>query len=92
MLSLNGVESNGPINMPSPNQFQIGNPDKEPEKWMIHFDNLLVESLKRQSSQQVKKQKKVERRRRGKKEDGTSKDHLPHEGDGSLNAETGKDP
>ncbi len=92
MLSLNGVESDGPINMPSPNQFQIGNPDKEPEKLMIHFDSLLVESLKRQSSQQVKKQKKVERRRRGKKEAGTSEENPPHEGNSSFNGETGKDP
>ncbi len=77
--------------MPFPNQFQIGNPDNEPGKLEIHFDNLLVETLQTQSSQQVKKQKKAERCRRGKK-DGTSNDHLPHEGDGSLNAETGKDP
>ncbi len=55
--------------MPFPNQFQIGNPDNEPGKLEIHFDNLLVESLQRQSSQQVKKQKKAERHRRGKKED-----------------------
>ncbi len=53
--------------MPFPNQFQIGNPDNEPGKLEIQFDNLLVESLQRQSSQQVKKQNKAERRRRGKK-------------------------
>ncbi len=69
--SISTVETDGPINMPFPNQFQIGNPDNEPGKLEIHFDNLLVESLQRQSSQQVKKQKKAEQRRRGKKEAGT---------------------
>ncbi len=55
--------------MPFSNQFQIGNPDNEPGKLEVHFDNLLVESLQRESSQQVKKQKKAERRRLVKKED-----------------------
>ncbi len=78
--------------MPFPNQFQIINPENEPGKLEIHFDDLLVESLQRQSSQRVEKHKKAERRRRGKKEAGTLKDHLPHEGDGSFNVETEKDP
>ncbi len=69
--STSTVETDGSINMPFPNQFQIGNPDNEPGKLEIHFDNHLVESLQRQPSQQVKKQKKAEQRRRGKKEAGT---------------------
>ncbi len=69
--STSTVESDGPIYMPFPNQFQIGNPDNEPGKLEIHFDDLLVESLQRQSSHQVKKQKKAEQRRWGKKEAGT---------------------
>ncbi len=70
------------------NQFPTGNPENEPGKLEIHFDDLLVESLQRKWCRQVKKQKKAERRRQGKKEEGTSKDHLPHEGNGSVDAET----
>ncbi len=56
-LAFPTVVSNGPINMSFPNQFQIGNPENEPRKLEIHFNDLLVESIHRQSSQQVKKQK-----------------------------------
>ncbi len=58
--AMNTVESDGPINMPFPYQFQIGNPENESEKLEIHFDILLVESLQRMSCWQVKKQKKAE--------------------------------
>ncbi len=75
--------------MPIPNQFPIGNPENQPGKLEIHFVDLLVEILQRKWCRQVKKQKKVERRRQGKKKDETSKDHLPHEGDGWVNADTG---
>ncbi len=62
----------GSINVTFPNQFQIGNPENEPGKLEIHFDDLLVESIQRKSYRQVQKGRKAERRRRAKKRDGTS--------------------
>ncbi len=78
--------SGGSVNVTFPNQFKLGNPENEPGKLEIHFDDLLVENLQRKLYRQVQKKKKVERRRRAKKGDGTSKDHQPNEGDGQMNA------
>ncbi len=76
------VMSGGPISVTFPNQFQQGNPENEPGKLEIHFDDLLVESIQRKSSQ---KRRKAERHRRAKKRDGPSKDHQPNEEDGYIN-------
>ncbi len=91
-MTLTFVETDGPINMPFSNQFQIGNPDNEPGTLEVHFDNLLVESLQRESSQQVKKQKKAERRRRVKKEDEHQRIIYRMKAMVHLTRETGKDP
>ncbi len=76
----------GSVNVTFPNQFQLGNPENEPVKFEIHFDDLLVESIQRKSYRQVQKGRKAERRRRAKKRDGTSEDHQPNEDDGHINA------
>ncbi len=72
--------------MTFPNQFQIGNPENEPVKCKIYFDDLLVESIQRKSYRQVQKRRKAERSRRAKKRDGTSEDHQPNEDNGHINA------
>ncbi len=78
--------SGGPISVTFPNQFQLGNPENEPGKLEIHFDDLLVESIQRKSYRQVQKGRKAERYRRAKKRDGPSKDHQPNEQDGYINS------
>ncbi len=85
-LFIHTVMPGGPINVAFTNQFQIGNPEMNPGKLEIHFDDLLVDSIKRTSYRQVQKKKKAERCRRAKKGDGTSKDHQPNEDDGQINA------
>ncbi len=76
----------GPINVTFPNQFQLGNPENEPGKLEIHFDDLLVESIQRKSFRQVQKKRKAERCRRAKKRDESSRDHQPNEEDGYINS------
>ncbi len=78
------VMSDGPISVTFPNQFQLGNPENEPRKLVIHFDDLLVESIQRKSFRQVQKGRKAERLRQAKKRDGPSKDHQPNEEDVTL--------
>ncbi len=82
--------SGGPVSVTFPNQFPLGNPENEPGKLEIHFDDLLVESIQRKSFREIQKRRKaerwkVERRRRAKKGDGPSKDNQPNEEDGFIN-------
>ncbi len=45
-LYMHIVTSNDPIHMSFPNKFPLGNPENEPCKLEIHFDDLLVEKTK----------------------------------------------
>ncbi len=80
------VMSGGPVSVTFPNQFHLGNPENEPGKLEIHFDDLLVESIQRKSFREIQKGRKAERRRWAKKRDGPSKDHQSNEEDGFINS------
>ncbi len=73
------VMSGGPVCVPFPNQFSLGNPENVPGKLEIHFDDLLVESIQRKTFQEIQKRRKAERRKRAKKRDGSSKDNQPNQ-------------
>ncbi len=52
------VASGVSINVAFPNQFQIGNPENEPGKFEIYFDNLLVESLQKSRADKSRRKRK----------------------------------
>ncbi len=60
-----------------PDQFSIGNSDRDPSK--INIDYLIIKGLQLEESRKIKKQEKVERRHRTKKRPETSEEHKSYD-------------